>query len=117
MSPPQTRNGGPQPGAAANHLTPATSTQQQDHPDRTPPAWLVTVLAALLRAAAGATFDRLLVRRCCWCGYSHVHHVPVGAPLDGIVRSPRCAPWRRYRVEVVDVVPPAAVAGQRRRAS
>lgn len=81
----------------------------------TPRATIVP--AVLLRASAGATLDRLLVRSCCWCRFAHVHHVPVGADLGSLLRSPRCAPHRTYRVEVVDVVPAAASTGLGRRAS
>jgi hypothetical protein len=66
-----------------------------------------------------ATFDRLVVRVCpvSGCGRPHVHHVPRGKWQEPVIRPPRCAPHRRYRVEVVSVLPAAAVSGRSRRAS
>ena len=70
----------------------------------------------VLLAGPGAIFDRLLLRSCT-CGYAHVFHVPAGAwRRELVVRTPRCHPRRPHRIEVVDVLPAAAVAGQRRRA-
>jgi hypothetical protein len=63
-------------------------------------------LAALLLAAPGAELDRLLVRSCPFgCGYAHVHYAVRGADLAALLRRPRCAPNRSYRVVVNDVVP------------
>ena len=74
------------------------------------------VAALLLLATGGALFDRLLVRRCCWCGHAHLHYLPAGsATSTSIERAPRCRPHRRYLIEVTDVLPAAVVAGQRRR--
>lgn len=79
-------------------------------------ATLPVVYATLLLAMPGAAFDRLLVKRCVWCAYCHVHHLPVGAArVRPLLRSPRCAPHRRYSVEVTAVLPAAAVPGSRRR--
>lgn len=75
--------------------------------------------AVVLRAGPDAVYDRLLVRACpvADCHYAHLHYVPLGAWRAPLVRAPRCRPWLRYRVEVVDVVPATAVAGQRKRSA
>ena len=75
------------------------------------------VAAVLLLAAGGALFDRLLVRRCCWCQHAHLHYLPVGAGRSSVERAPRCRPHRRYLVEITDVLPVALVSGSRRGAA
>jgi hypothetical protein len=96
--------------------TTITAPTKAQHPESNPPGRLPVVFAWQLRAVAGATFDRVMVRACCWCGFAHLHYVPVGSRLEQIVRSPRCARHRHYAIEIVDVIPAAAVPGQRRRA-
>ena len=110
---PRTRNGGPPAGtAAATSNYDATNVNAQRNAlDRIP-----AVASTLLRAAAGAQFDRLLVRVCPWCQHAHVHFVSPGEDT-AVVRSPRCAPHRSYAVEVSGVLPATSpVAGHRRRA-
>lgn len=109
MNVPGTTNRGPAQAPVVEKIATATKPHDLDQPscrDRLP-----VVRAVLLLAVAGALYDRLLVRTCCWCGYAHLHYLPVGGETSGIVRAPRCRPSRRYSVEVVDVLPVALVGG------
>jgi hypothetical protein len=69
-----------------------------------------TVLGKLLRAPDGAAQHRIVVECCGGCGYPHVHHVPVGADLSALERSPRCDRGRTYRISVVETLPAGVVA-------
>lgn len=102
------------PGPATSKIS--TATKQLDHQHDSRSAALPVVFGTLLLAMPGAVFDRVIIKSCCFCGYAHIAHVPVGiGRATSIVRPPRCAPWRRYEIAVVDVVPAVAVPGQRQR--
>lgn len=98
---------------------PATSTisataKQLDHQQGNRSDASAVVFGWLLRAVLGAIYDRVMVRSCCWCGFAHLHYVPVGTGTTvRIVRSPRCAPHRSYVVEITRVVPAVVVPGRR----
>ena len=119
MSPPETREartpaagGGPGTSAA---LLPRDAINLAA--DRSRAARVLVAHALVLLAGPDAVFDRLLVRTCPvpGCSYAHLHYVPLGAWRQPLVRAPRCRPSLRYRIEVVDVVPATAAAGQRKR--
>lgn len=97
----RTRNGGPLARAAA-----ATQIAPQEQPDRSALTGTVEVFGTRLLAAGGAHFDRILVRRCCWCGRAHLH-IAFEGPLPRVERSPSCAKHRTYVVTITDVVPAA----------
>jgi hypothetical protein len=69
------------------------ATKQHDQDQRIAVA---VVYGVLLIAMPGAVFDRVMVKSCRWCQYVHLHHIAVGSRTTPIVRSPRCAPHRRY---------------------
>lgn len=119
MSPPRNESG-PAPAAASgtpgsNSLLPRAAINLAA--DRSRNARALVAHALLLLAGPDAVFDRLLVRTCpAGCHYSHLHFVPLGAWRQPLVRAPRCRPWLRYRIEIVDVLPAVPdLAGQRRR--
>jgi hypothetical protein len=95
------------------HGAPPTTHQRSENTS----AASMVAFATVLLGGPSAVFDRLLVKVCpLECGYAHVHHVPVGSWRDPVTRPPRCAPHRRYQLEVVTVLPAVpALAGQRRR--
>lgn len=73
--------------------------------DRSAAAAVVVAFATLMLAAGGARRDWLVVRECPICGFPH-RHVAFETNPQAVERAPSCAPWRRYLVRVVDVVPP-----------
>lgn len=112
-------NGG---GPGVTHPEPVekkiTTAKQPDRDQRSRSAAVLVAHALVLLSGPDAVYDRLLVRTCPvpGCSYAHLHHVPIGAWRQPLVRAPRCRPWLRYRIEVVDVLPAVpALAGQQRR--
>jgi hypothetical protein len=91
------------------------STAQHEHPQRKPGAALIVAYALALLRGSGAAFDRLIVRLCplLGCGRPHDHHVPCGTWKGSVIWPPRCAPHRRYRIEVTSALP--ALAAQCKR--
>jgi hypothetical protein len=110
----ETTGGGTLAGPATSEKISA-ATMQPDRRQSNRPAAPVVAPALAILAGPTAAFDRLLVRVCPLpgCGRPHVHHAPRGQWREPAIRAPRCAPHRRYRLEVVDVLPTAS--GQRRR--
>ena len=94
---------------------PATTAHQR--PQSTSPAAVLAAFATVLLGGPNAIFDRVMVKACpLYCGAVHVHYVSVGLWRKPLVRAPRCAPSRRYRLDVVDVLPAVpALVGQRKR--
>jgi hypothetical protein len=118
MSPRETTNGGPPAGPAiVEKIT--TATKQHDHRKSTALAEVLIGFVTILLGGPGAAQDRAMLRDCPLnCGAVHVFYVRTGMWRGGqpLVRAPRCAPHRRMRLEVVDVLPAAVpVAGTRRR--
>ena len=113
MSPPTRAAGhGHHPQPAANTSNPATARSPQVPRQPTVDADLPVVPALMMLAPPDAVFDRLVVWRCEWCPFGHVHHLPIGSGESPILRSPGCAPHRQYSVEVVCIMPtPSAVNG------
>lgn len=114
MSSSETTKAGPPQAGSATKIAALTKGQ---HRQDIRPGQAVVAYALLLLAMPGAAFDRLLVRNCPICrAYAHVHHIPIGgARSSPIIRAPRCAPHRRYTIEITAVMPAAAVPGLRRR--
>lgn len=109
MTPETTEAGPRQPGSAPKI---AAATKLQDHTDPTAGVASAVVFGTRLLAAGDACYDRILVRRCCWCGHAHLHIAFEGRKAS-IERAPSCAKHRTYVVEIVDVVPTAAERMQR----
>lgn len=96
MSPPTKRSArGANPGAAKTDTAAKQPSRLQDSAE---------VFGTRLLAAGDAHFDRVLVRRCCWCGRAHIH-IAFEGPRPTIERSPSCAKHRTYVVTITDVVP------------
>ena len=88
--------------------TSANTPQQASTADTDRSATIAVVVAFATRmvAAGGARRDWLVVRQCPLCGYPHRHVAFEADPQTVVERAPSCAPWRRYVVRIVDVVPP-----------
>jgi hypothetical protein len=96
-----------------------TATKLHDHQERSATAAVLVGLVRIMLGGPAAAQDRAMLNPCPFdCGAVHVFYVPAGAwrKDQPIIRAPRCAPHRRMRLEVVDVLPaPGPVAGQRKR--
>ncbi len=109
---------GHHPDAPATSKTSATA-KQHDRPQGTSAAALLVGFVCILLGGPAAAQDRAMLRDCpLTCGAVHMFYVPAGTWRRGepIIRAPRCAPHRRMRLEVTDILPAVpALAGQRRR--
>ncbi|RCW38482.1 hypothetical protein DFQ14_12225 [Halopolyspora algeriensis] len=66
-----------------------------------PPEETATARAEAFAPAPGRS-RWLLAARCPFCGFTHSHSAErwFGGP---VLKSPRCRPWRTYRVQVTSV--------------
>lgn len=100
------QDAGPSPQAGAPTKI-STATKPQDRDERSALVEIPVVVAVLLVAARGARYDRLLVRRCVWCGFPHLH-IRFEQDAGSIVRNPACSRSRQYLVRIGDELPTAA---------
>lgn len=111
MNPSNTTGGRPasQPPVGKNIAAAKTPSQ----PEPTASEVHAVVSGVRLVARGGSRYDRIMVRRCCFCGYPH-WHIGFEHGAQSIQRAPACSRSRLYTVRITSELPTAAERDEQR---